>query len=156
MTVAAITGHAVAGGCILTLCCDYRFIAEGKKKMGLNEIKLGVPIPYPADCILRQIIGFRNSREIVDSGEFYLPEKLLHLGLVDKILPTDQVVARAIEKAKSLDALPADAFAVIKHNRVEHVVDHISSKLRKKEQIFLEYWYSEETRKRLKTAMEKF
>ena len=39
-TVAAITGHAIAGGCILTLCCDYRFIAQGRKLMGLNEIML--------------------------------------------------------------------------------------------------------------------
>lgn len=39
-TIAAITGHAIAGGCILALCCDYRFIAEGRKLMGLNEIKL--------------------------------------------------------------------------------------------------------------------
>ena len=49
-TIAAITGHAIAGGCILALCCDYRFIADGRKLMGLNEIKLGVPVPYLADC----------------------------------------------------------------------------------------------------------
>ena len=49
-TIAAVTGHAIAGGCILVLCCDYRFIAQGRKLVGLNEIKLGVPIPYLADC----------------------------------------------------------------------------------------------------------
>ena len=102
LTIAAITGHAVAGGCILALCCDYRFIAEGRKKMGLNEIKLGVPIPYPADCILRQIVGFRNAREIVDTGEFYLPDKLLQMGMVDLILPLDQLLFKSIEKAKLL------------------------------------------------------
>jgi enoyl-CoA hydratase/carnithine racemase len=156
MTVAAITGHAVAGGCILALCCDYRFIAEGKKKMGLNEIKLGVPIPYPADCMLRQIVGFRNSREIVDSGNFYLPEKLLHLGLIDEIFALDKVLPEAIEKAKLIEKLSPDAFAFIKRNRVEEVVGQISSKLREKEQIFLELWYSNEVRDRLKIAMEKF
>jgi len=75
-TIAAITGHAIAGGCILALCCDYRFIAEGRKLMGPNEIKLGVPIPYPADCILRSLVGTRNAREITDNGDFYEPEKL--------------------------------------------------------------------------------
>lgn len=156
MTIAAITGHAVAGGCIVALCCDYRFIAEGKKKMGLNEIKLGVPIPYPADCILRQIVGFRNSREIVDTGEFYLPEKLLHMGMVDEIVPLEKVLAKAIEKASSIDELSPDAFALIKRNRVEGVTAQISSKLREKEQIFLECWYSDEVRSRLKIAMAKF
>ena len=67
-TVAAITGHAVAGGCILALCCDYRFIAEGKKWMGLNEIKLGVPVPYLADCVLRNIVGSRYARDMMDTG----------------------------------------------------------------------------------------
>ncbi|MCK4251846.1 enoyl-CoA hydratase/isomerase family protein, partial [candidate division WOR-3 bacterium] len=92
LTIAAITGHAVAGGCILALCCDYRFIADGRKKMGLNEIKLGVPVPYLADCVLRQIVGFRNAREIMDTGEFYESEKLLQMGMVDLILPLDQLL----------------------------------------------------------------
>jgi len=76
-TIAAITGHAIAGGCILALCCDYRFIAEGRKLMGLNEIKLGIPVPYPGDCILQHVVGTRNAREIMGTGEFYDPEVLL-------------------------------------------------------------------------------
>jgi len=67
-TIAAITGHAVAGGCSLALCCDYRFIAEGKKLMGLNEIKLGVPVPYLIDCVLRSTVGTRYAREIMNTG----------------------------------------------------------------------------------------
>jgi len=156
LTIAAITGHAVAGGCILALCCDYRFIAEGRKKMGLNEIKLGVPIPYPADCVLRQIVGFRNAREIVDTGEFYLPDKLLQMGMVDKILPLDQLLVKSIEKAELLVALSQDAFAMIKRNRVEMVEAQVLAKLKEKEQLFLECWYSTETRKRLKEAIAKF
>ena len=156
MTIAAITGHAVAGGCILVLCCDYRFIAEGKKKMGLNEIKLGVPIPYPADCILHQLVGFRNAREIIDTGEFYLPEKLLQMGVVDEILPLEQVLAKAIEKAKSIDEFSPDALTLIKRNRVETIEAQVLSKLEEKEKNFLDCWYSDEARKRLKKAMEKF
>jgi enoyl-CoA hydratase/carnithine racemase len=62
--VAGIAGHAIAGGCILSLCCDYRFISEGRKLIGLNEIKLGVPVPYVADCILRKLIGHRLARDV--------------------------------------------------------------------------------------------
>lgn len=156
LTIAAITGHAVAGGCILVLCCDYRFIAEGKKKMGLNEIKLGVPVPYLADCVLRQIVGFRNGREIMDTGEFYLPDESLKMGMVDQILPLEQVLTTAIEKAKSMDALSRDAFAMIKRNRVEMVEAQVLAKQEEKEKIFLNCWYSDETRNRLKAAMENF
>ena len=116
-TVAAVPGHATAGGCILALCCDYRFIAEGRKLMGLNEIKLGVPVPYPADCILRSMVGAQTARNVTDMGEFYPPEKLLTMGLVDQVLPLKEVLPQSIEKAHSLGALPQKAFAVIKQNR---------------------------------------
>jgi enoyl-CoA hydratase/carnithine racemase len=155
-TIAAITGHAVAGGCIIALCCDYRFIAEGKKTMGLNEIKLGVPIPYPADLILQQIAGYRYAREIVDTGEFYLPETLQKMGLVDAILPLDQVQTNAIEKVQQLGTSSQKTYAEIKRNRVELTETRILSKLEEKEEIFLDIWYSDEARKRLKEAMEKF
>jgi len=155
-TIAAITGHAIAGGCILALCCDYRLIAPGRKLMGLNEIKLGVPVPYPADCILRQIVGVRVAREIVESGEFYQPEELLQMGMVDQIIPLEQVMPKSIEKADSLGALPQVAFARIKQNRVEVTEAQILKHLEEKEQFFIECWYSAETRARLKQAMEKF
>ncbi|MBW2252368.1 MAG: enoyl-CoA hydratase/isomerase family protein, partial [Deltaproteobacteria bacterium] len=58
-TACAITGHAIAGGTILASSCDYRFLASGRKLMGLNEIKLGVPVPYLSDLMLRQIVGDR-------------------------------------------------------------------------------------------------
>lgn len=155
LTIAAINGHAVAGGCILALCCDYRFIAEGKIKMGLNEIKLGVPIPYPADRILHQVVDFRNAREIVDTGDFYLPERLLEMGMIDQIVPQDHVLEKSIERAKSVDE-SIDAFTIIKQNRIEEVEAEILEKLKEKEQIFLNMWYAPETRKRLEAAMEKF
>ncbi len=156
LTIAAITGHAVAGGCILALCCDYRFISEGRKKMGLNEIKLGVPVPYLVDCVLRQIVGFRNAREIMDTGEFYEPEKLFQMGMVDQILSLDQLLVKSIEKAQSLGALSQDAFAMIKRNRVEMLEAQVLTKLEEKEKFFLKCWYSDETRKRLKEAIAKF
>lgn len=155
-TVAAVTGHAVAGGCIVALCCDYRFIADGRKLMGLNELKLGVPIPYPADCILRNVVGARIARKIVDTGEFYPPEKLLHMGVVDCVLPSKEVMPKSIEKARVLGALPQKAFAMIKRNRVEPVEAQILKHLAAKEQLFVECWFSDEARRLIKDAMEKF
>jgi enoyl-CoA hydratase/carnithine racemase len=154
--VAAITGHAIAGGCILTLCCDYRFIAEGRKFMGLNEIQLGVPVPYPGDCVLRHIVGDPNAREVMYTGEFYQPEELFRMSMVDRILPLEQVLQGSIEKARSLSALPQEAFAVIKRNRVEAVEAEVLARLEEKEQLFIERWYSSEARERLREAMEKF
>jgi enoyl-CoA hydratase/carnithine racemase len=155
-TVAAITGHAIAGGCILALCCDYRFAAKGRRLMGLNEIKLGLPVPYAADCMLRSIVGGRNAREIMEGGEFYRSEQSLRLGMVDRIFPREQVMVESIEKARLLGAMPGDAFALIKRNRVEMVVTQVLERIEEDEQVFLDRWFAKEARQLLKEAIEKF
>ncbi|MFW9856573.1 MAG: enoyl-CoA hydratase/isomerase family protein [Candidatus Thorarchaeota archaeon] len=155
-TVAALTGHATAGGCILALCCDYRIIGQGRTLMGLNEVKLGVPVPYPGDVILRDLVGTRHAREIMEIGEFYQPDKLLELGMVDEIVPKAEVRAKALEKAHEYLSLPSPAFQVIKKNRIQPVMDRIQEKLAVKEQQFLACWFSEETQSTLRKAMEKF
>ena len=155
-TIVALTGHAIAGGCILALCCDYRFIAEGRKLMGLNEVKLGVPIPYPGDCILRQIVGSRYAQEITYVGDFYPSNELLRMGVVDAVFPLEQVLNKSIEKAKLLGSLPQGAFERIKQNQIEVVRTQIIEYLAEKEEIFIEHWFSAEARDRLKEAVEKF
>lgn len=155
-TVAAITGHATAGGCILALCCDYRFIAEGRKLMGLNEVKLGVPVPYPVACVLTQIVGARIAREIMYTGDFYPPEDLFQMGMVDQVLPLGQVLPQSMEKARLLGALPQEAFSSIKRNLLEPVEAQILGQVEGKEQLFIDLWYSEDVRQRLREAVEKF
>jgi enoyl-CoA hydratase/carnithine racemase len=155
-TVAAITGHAIAGGCILALCCDYRLIAAGRKLMGLNEIKLGVPVPYLIDCVLRNLVGARYAREIVEMGEFYQPEESLRLGMVDEVCAVEDAVARAIGKADRLGAMPPLAYEVIKRNRVERVAGEVLAKWEERKREFVKCWYSEAARERLRAAMERF
>ncbi|UCF08278.1 MAG: enoyl-CoA hydratase/isomerase family protein [Thermoplasmata archaeon] len=155
-TVVAISGHAIAGGCILTLCCDHRIIAEGKKFMGLNEIKLGLPVPYPADCILRDLVDARTARDIMEEGEFYLPEKSLGMGIADQVVPLEEVISRSVEKAKRMGEMPREAYKIIKNNRVENVKARILKNLEEKEQLFFERWYSDDAQRLLHEAKEKF
>lgn len=155
-TIAAINGHAIAGGTILALCCDYRYISEGHKLMGLNEIKLGVPVPYLADIILNQVVGSSSARKMVESGELYPPGKLADFGLVDGILPPDDLLSRAIETAITLGAHPQGAFEVIKNNRVDPILQQYQQKRSEKEKQFIDCWYSPVARKLLQAAMEKF
>jgi enoyl-CoA hydratase/carnithine racemase len=155
-TVAAISGHATAGGCILALCCDYRLISEGRKLMGLNEIRLGVPVPFAADCILRGLVGQRLARGITDGGEFHSPEQGLALGLVDRVVPADDLIAQCLFQARALAEMPGRAFPAIKANRVAPVCAEIEAGLHQKDLEFVESWYSPETRRRLKEAAAKF
>jgi enoyl-CoA hydratase/carnithine racemase len=155
-TIAAITGHAIAGGCVLAICCDHRFIANGRKLMGLNEVKLGVPVPYPAYIMLEQLVGFRNAYKISSTGDFFEPRKALELGLVDNVLPIEEVLKAALEKVGSLGAMPKDAFEVIKQNSVEDVANKIIEHQDEMERKFIDCWYSDGTRKLLKETMKKF
>lgn len=155
-TIAALTGHAIAGGCILALCCDYRVIGAGRKLMGLNEIKLGVPVPYVGDCILQSLVGTREAREVMELGEFYEAEVLLQKGLVDEVVPQAEVMARAREKAEVLSLMPPEAYRRIKENRIEEVAARIRARWEERQQEFIEMWYSEEARTRLREAMARF
>lgn len=155
-TIAALTGHAIAGGCILALCCDYRFIADGRKLMGLNEIKLGLPVPYPGDCILRDLVNSRIAREIMEIGEFYQSDELLKMGLVDKVFPLEKVLQKSIDKAKLLGSMPIEAYRIIKNNRVERVEKRIRKQLKEKERLFIKCWCKEEAQKLLREAAKKF
>jgi enoyl-CoA hydratase/carnithine racemase len=155
-TTAAITGHATAGGCILALCCDYRLIAGGKKLMGLNEIKLGVPVPYLADRILQSIVGDRYARDTMASGDFYRPEQSLKMGMVDQVLPLEQVLSQAVEKSKLLGSMNQQAYKLIKRNRVETIEAQFLACREEKEKSFLQCWYSHQARLQLKAAIEKF
>jgi enoyl-CoA hydratase/carnithine racemase len=67
-TVAAVRAHAIAGGTIFATMCDWRVAAGGRTLFGLNEVKLGVPVPYLSDLVLRQITGERAAEEIVFHG----------------------------------------------------------------------------------------
>ncbi len=154
--VAGIAGHAIAGGCILSLCCDYRFISEGRKLIGLNEIKLGVPVPYVADCILRKLIGHRLARDVMDSGGFLEPEEAQRLGMVDRILPVEEVVPQSIEKARELSSDSMDAFALIKSSRVHALEREISAQLAEREDAFIKCWFSDDARVRLQDAISKY
>jgi enoyl-CoA hydratase/carnithine racemase len=155
-TVAAITGHAIAGGCILALCCDYRFMAKGHKLMGLNEVKLGLPVPYLPDRLLHALAGFRRAKEMMESGEFYPPEKAFEMGIVDKILPVKDVAKAAVEHADTIGGLPKEGYRIIKQNRVEVIAEAVMARQDQKERIFIESWYSDEARGRLQEAMKKF
>lgn len=155
-TIAAITGHAIAGGCALTLCCDYRYIAEGHKLMGFNVLRLGIPVPYLVEWLLHHIVGARTARNVVDSGQFFTPDLLLEMGLVDAVLPLETLIPRSLERAQELGSMPHKAFAVTKRNRNEVLEHQILVKLEEKNQEFVDCWFSEEAQTLLKDAVKKF
>ena len=155
-TVIAIRGHATAGGAILALTGDHRVMTTGRVAMGLNEVRLGVTVPLPADKMLRDLVGNRIARDVMEVGDLFNPQELLAMGLVDEVVPPDEVLFIARELATSLAASPTEAYAAIKANRTDPVVAAIEADLPAKQVEFVDMWYSPEARAQLEEAMLKF
>ncbi len=114
--VAAVNGHAMAGGLILALAADYRVMADGKGKVGLTEIMVGVAFPVGALEIVRHQASDRGAADLILTGRVMPAAEALEKKLVDEIVPAETVVERAVEVAARYGALSRDAFAASKRH----------------------------------------
>lgn len=111
--VAAVNGHAIAGGCVLAACADATVMSAGR--IGVPELAVGVPFPRVALEVLRYAVGDVVTRKLVLGTQTYPTGEALALGLVDEVLPADELLAAAVDRARALvTAVPADTFATTK------------------------------------------
>ena len=107
--VAAIAGHAPAGGCVLALCCDYRVMASGPFRIGLNETQVGLVAPEGIQRLMRRVIGPYRAERLLVAGEMVESEQALRLGLVDELVEIEAVAQRARTWLEQLLTLPSQA-----------------------------------------------
>jgi enoyl-CoA hydratase len=111
--VCAVNGHAIAGGLILALCGDRR-IGATEGKLGLTELRAGLPYPAVAMAVVRAELTPAAARRLVLEAELVDPPAALELDLVDELRPPEEVLPRALEVASDLARLPAVAYRRIK------------------------------------------
>jgi enoyl-CoA hydratase len=112
--VAAVNGHAIAGGCVLALQADIRLMASGQSRIGLNEVRLGLGLPAAVVETLRCQVPAASLLPIAAEGGLFLPEEAVRLGLVQEVVEPGQLLERAVERARALAELPPLAFAQVK------------------------------------------
>lgn len=112
--VAAVSGHAFAGGAILALASDVRVFADGEFGFALNEINLGLGLTPGIVRMAIHAVGVQAARELILGGQTYAPSRSLETGLAAEVVPVDQVRDRAIARARDLAAKPAGAFGMMK------------------------------------------
>ncbi len=108
--VAAITGHAIAGGFVLALCADYR-IASLDGRYGLTEVKVGVPYPAAAIGVVRSELEPGAARRLALRGRLTSAADCVAFGAFDETVPAEEVLGRAVEAAGEFAALPAGVYA---------------------------------------------
>jgi Delta3-Delta2-enoyl-CoA isomerase len=107
--VAAITGHSPAGGAVLSLFCDYRVMAQGPFRIGLNEVQVGLVVPDCIQMALRRVVGAYRAERLMVAGAMIDAEQALACGFVDELTGVEQVVTRAVHWLGELLALPSQA-----------------------------------------------
>jgi enoyl-CoA hydratase len=107
--VAAVNGHAIAGGMILSSACDYRVMARGAR-IGIPELRVGVPFPLVALEIVRSALSPERAAEAVLFGRVLEADPALAAGYVHVVLAPDEVLAHAVARAGELAAAPAGSF----------------------------------------------
>ena len=104
--VAAMAGHAPAGGCVLALCCDYRIMAEGPFRIGLNETQVGLVAPEGIQALMARVVGPHRAERLLVAGAMPDAAEALRIGLVDELTGIDDVATRARTWLEALLQLP--------------------------------------------------
>ena len=124
-TVAAINGHAIAGGCVLAAACDYRIMAGGDGTIGVPELRVGVPFPQVAIEILRFATSTAHLQELVYRGKTYQVKDAYERGLVDEVVEPSVLLEHAIAVAERLASEPVDRFRITKRQLRRPAIDRM-------------------------------
>lgn len=144
-TIAAVNGHAIAGGVILALACDYRIGAEGDYKIGLAEMRVGVPFPVAAMSIVQSELSHPVARTMALTARNSTPRDALAMGVLDELKSPDLLLTRALEVADELAALPRSAYRRIKRSLRAAALAKIDDAISNRNEPMLESWLNTET-----------
>jgi enoyl-CoA hydratase len=142
--VCAVNGHAIAGGLVLALCSDYR-VGCASGKLGLSEVRVGVPYPAAAIALVRSELAPAAARVLALSGRLVEPAEALALGVVDEIVDRESLEGRALAVAAELAALPGTTYAVVKSQLRGELSAEVDRIIREKDDPLAEGWLSLET-----------
>jgi enoyl-CoA hydratase len=144
--VAAVNGHAIAGGCVLACAADYRVMSRSPGRIGVPELLVGVPFPTVALEILRSAVAPPQLHTLVYEGATYTPEEASHLGLVDALVEPQELITRAVTVAEHLLAIPGQAFALTKQQLRQPAMERLQVAHAGTDQAVQHLWMMPETR----------
>jgi enoyl-CoA hydratase len=123
--VAAINGHAIAGGCVLACCADRRIMTRGGGRMGITELLVGVPFPALAFEIVRFAVPGRYLPEFTYTGATYDVDASLARGWVDELVEANSLTERARAAAQEMARLSPKAFTQAKKQLRQEVSERV-------------------------------
>lgn len=147
--IAGLNGHAVAGGTILALSCDYRVMVKDKPRISLNELTFGSTIFTSVAEYLKFAVGSNNAQKVLYSGKMFTAQEALSLGLVDEAV-TEKGFSGALNKiALEYGSRDGSVFKSVKEILRSGTLKRIEKDEKRTISEFVDIWYSERTRKNL-------
>lgn len=143
--IAAVNGHAIAGGCLLTCTADKRLMVNNTAKIGVPELRVGVPFPAVALEIMRAKTNPTFFEEVILGGGTYTVQEALQRGLIDSIVEEEQLLTEAMAAAESLVTIRPENFAFSKQQIRQPVREAIDSRKKQQETELYTLWEAEET-----------
>ena len=153
--IAAVNGHAIAGGCVLACCCDRRLMTRGAARIGVPELRVGVPFPITVLEIVRSCLPTPIAQEMIIAGATYTAEEALARGVVHELVDEAGVLARAVAVAEEMAAVPAVAFAQSKAHWQRPALETIARHRAEQDAKTLEAWDSPEVREAVRAYVER-
>ena len=151
--IAAISGHSPAGGCVLTLCCDYRIMAEGKFIIGLNEVPVGIIVPESIFHLYSFWLGSAPAYRFMLEGKLLNTREALNSGLVDELVNPESILHAAERKMLMYIQLDRTTWQQSKVNMRTELLKKVSADPTEMLRHMLEQWWSPATRSILKTMI---
>lgn len=153
--VTAITGHSPAGGAVLALLGDYRVMAHGPFRIGLNEVQVGLVVPDCIQLALRRVVGTYRAERLLVVGSMLDAEHALEIGFVDELAPVEQVVRRARHWLEELLAMPRTAMLGTRALARADLAQAFEDLTALPVEAFLDGWFSDETQRVLHAMVER-
>lgn len=151
---AAITGHSPAGGAVLAIFCDTRIATQGKFKIGLNEVQVGLPVPRVILAALTRLVGPRHAERLAVRGLLVSPEEALAAGLVDQVVAPEEVVPTTLAWCREIIKLPPSAMGITRRALradFQALFEELSEGTREE---MTAVWFSEEPQRVLRALVE--
>lgn len=152
--VAAVNGHAIAGGAVFAAAADYRIMSVGSGRIGMPELGVGIPFPVMAIEILRFAASTQHLQELVYLGRAYTAEEAFRAGLIDEIADPDALLDRALEVAGNLSAMPAARFGLTKLQLRAPSLDRVERQAPRIDPEVLSGWKAPETHAAIRAYVE--
>lgn len=153
-TLAAVGGHAIAGGCLLAVAADRRVVGRGAR-MGLSEINLGVPVPAGCVRMLRSRLGPAAAEELVLQGDGCTPARAMELGVVHRVVESEELAGVAGRDLATLQAKSLTAYAESKRLLLGEAWKVARREAEAGVEAFLDCWFHPDTQGRIAALVDR-